>query len=440
MLRRLNASLLYPIAERCLGRDIGAKAAALRYELRMPFAERRRRNRARLAAVLTSAGRDVPYYRDLFKRLRFQPWSVTQSLDAFCELPYLTKEIIREQGFRLRSTRLKASETHVRKTGGSTGPGAAIYYSSAALDWTAAVNIVAQEWAGRPRSAKELHLASRFPETFPWKDRFKDGLKSRLLNRVNLFTADFEPDSLERIWRSIRAERPYLVQGHPSTLYALAMHLRNCGHSGAGAFDVFESTGEALDDKKRVAIETVFACRTINRFGNAEFGVVAYEPLGEQARRLRVFDGVVWPEALPHESAGDELVLTGLLNQAMPLIRYRTGDLAELTETDEGYFLKQISGRIHDLVRIGDRCYPTHYVQDLLDRIGGIDEFQIEERPGRSLLLRIVMQDVHRRDQAAQRIQKWWSGAVEVEFTEFSGLARSGWRGKFRYVIQRAAA
>ncbi len=439
MLRRLNASLLYPLAERWLSRDIRNKAAALRYDLKAPYALRSVRNRARLAAVLTAAARDVPYYRDLFKQHRFHPWSVVESLDAFLELPFLTKDIIREQGHRLLSERFAPHELHVRKTGGSTGPGAIIYYSTAALDWTAAVNVVAQEWAGRFQSTPELHLASRFPETFPWKDRLKEQIKRRLLNRANLFTADFEPESLDRIWRELRARRPYLVQGHPSTLYALAVHLRNSGQNGVGAIKVFESTGEALDDKKRTTIESIFGCRAINRFGNAEFGVVAYESLDERDRRLQVFDGVAWPEALPHESGADELVLTGLLNDAMPLIRYRTGDLAQLTETENGFFLEQISGRVHDLVRIGERRYPTHYVQDLLDRIGGIDEFQLEERDGGPLLLRIVMPDAGRRAQAAERIGQWWGAGVEIEFTEFNGLARSGWRGKFRYVVQQAA-
>src|SRR6185312_9291996 len=108
---------------------------------------------------------------------------------------------------------------------------------------------------------------------------------------------------------------PYLLQGHPSTLYALAVHLRDNHRDASGVFQVFESTGEVLDPKKRELIESTFRCRAIDRFGNAEFGVVAYEQISEPSNRLRVLDAVVWPETVDHESGSTELVLSGLLNE-----------------------------------------------------------------------------------------------------------------------------
>jgi len=440
MLRRLQAGLLYPLLERWSKRDIRSKAALLESDMAASFARRRALRQARLADALAAAGRDVPYYRDLFQRTRFDPQRIRASVDYLQELPYLTKEILRAEGPRLISDRFPIRSLHARKTGGSTGPGATIYYSSEALDWTAAVNAVAQQWAGKERADSELHFSSRFPERFPLQDRVKERIKCLALNRHNLVTDDFEPRSLDRLWRALRRARPYLVQGHPSTLYALATRLRATGPDARGAFRIFESTGEAIDAKKRETISEVFGCRVINRFGNAEFGVVAYERLDELGERLQVLDAVVWPETRAHESGAAELVLTGLLNEAMPLVRYRTGDLAELATTDAGFFLCQVVGRVHDLVRIGDRLYPTHYVQDLLDRVGGIDEFQIEERPGRPLLLRLVMPDVARRDATVARLRGWWPGGLEIEFVEFHDLVRCGWRGKFRYVVERRAA
>ena len=80
--------------------------------------------------------------------------------------PYLTKDIVREQGGRLLSERFVREKLHVRKTGGSTGPTTPIYYDDEALDWSAAVNLAAREWAGKSLGMKEVHLASRFPEVF----------------------------------------------------------------------------------------------------------------------------------------------------------------------------------------------------------------------------------------------------------------------------------
>jgi len=439
MLRYFNAWCLYPLAERYQGRRIRAKADVLRRQTRMGWSERRDWVKSRLAGQLERAGEEVPYYQDLFRQIRFEPSKIGRDLGYLQDVPYLTKQIIREQGVRLVSKRHPVAGLHIRRTGGSTGPSTQIYYSQEALDWTAAVNLISLEWAGKHRHMKELHLASRFPESFPWRDRVKEQLKCLALNRSNIFTDNFDSSGLDVAWRQLRRVRPFLIQGHPSTLYALAVYLREQGIDASGVIRVFESTGEVLDAKKRETIETVFDCRAIDRFGNAEFGVLAYERLQDMDHRLTVFDCIAWPEQLEHDAGSPELVFTGLRNDAMPLVRYRTGDLGELEITDEGFCLKNIVGRVHDVVRIGEHRYPTHYLQDLLDRIGGIDEFQIEQR-AHSSLLRLVVPDLDHRPAVSRRIEQWWGDAVELEFTDFGGLARGGWRSKFRYLVDAPTA
>jgi phenylacetate-CoA ligase len=434
MLRHLSAWLFYPIAERYQGRRIRDKANLLRRHLRLSFSERRAWAQSQLREQLERAGREVPYYRDLFQQIRFDPAKLTRDMAYLGDLPYLTKDIIREQGSRLISERFQSHELQLRKTGGSTGPSTLIYYSTDALDWTAAVNLVCLEWAGKRRHMKEMHLASRFPESFPWRDRVKERLKCLVLNRENIFTDNFDPQGLEHAWRQLCHGRPYLIQGHPSTLYAMATHLRQQRVNARGAVRVFESTGEVLDPKKRETIESVFGCRVIDRFCNAEFGVLAYERWQDAEHRLKVLDSIAWPEQIEHENGRRELVFTGLRNDAMPLLRYRTGDLADLECAADGFYLTNIVGRVHDVVRIGSHRYPTHYLQDLLDRVGGIDEFQVEQRAGASLL-RLVVPNLEHRGAVSRRIEQWWGDAVELEFTDFGGLTRGGWRSKFRYLV-----
>lgn len=435
MIGHLVAWLGYPLAEWYQGRDIRSKAAVLRREGRIPFAERIAIQQKNLAHVLTRAGADVPYYRDLFAQLRFNPARVASDARYLQDLPYLTKDVIREQGARMLSERFPREQLQERKTGGSTGPSTLIYYSPEALDWSAAVNLVALERAGKFAHMREVHLASRFPETFPWRDRFKEQLKIRVLNRANIFTDNFDAASLQTVWRRLRRLRPHLIQGHPSTLYALANFLSDRQINARGSIRIFEATGEVLDAKKRQKISEVFGCHTVDRYGNAEFGVIAYERLGEAQRRLPVFDGIVWPETRPHEGGRQELVFTALRNDAMPLVRYRSGDLGELLTTADGYYIRNIVGRVHDLVRIGTSHYPTHYIQDLLDRIGGIEEFQIEPQLDGSVVLWLVVPDKHRHESTRERVRGWWPMGLDVRFTDFAGLKREGWRGKFRYVV-----
>ena len=105
MHRYLNAWIAFPLAERWTGRDIRRKVTALRAEMALPFAERRRRQLERLADIIEQAVCDVPYYRDLVRTCRFDPRRVARDQRYLEDLPYLTKDIVREHGGRLLSER-----------------------------------------------------------------------------------------------------------------------------------------------------------------------------------------------------------------------------------------------------------------------------------------------------------------------------------------------
>ena len=118
----------------------------------------------------------------------------------------------------------------------------------------------------------------------------------------------------------------------------------------------------------------------------------------------------------------------------MPLIRYRTGDLAVLNQATRGFILDKLVGRIHNVVEIAGRRLPTHYIRDVLNRIGGIREFQIELRDHRPVL-RIVAEDGAGIDDIRDRIGRYWQCAMQVEFIAPSELRLLGWRRKFGHLL-----
>jgi phenylacetate-CoA ligase len=440
MIHRLfNSYLLYPLAERFEGRAISPKLTVLREHGSLPFSVRRRDNLRRLTAMLHHAGTTVPYYRDLFAETGFDPGRVEREPEYLERLPFLTKDIMRREGPRLLNEPFAKDALHQRKTGGSTGPSTIVYYSQEALDWTAAVNRHVLGWTGKKRHSVEIHLSTRFFEPIALKARIKERVKCWALNRVNVFTDSFDERGLDAVWRKIARVRPFLVHGHPSTLVALARHVSASGHAEHRAFEVFESTGETLDEKQRDLVEAVFGCRVVNRFGNAEFGVVAYEERPSDRGRLSMLDFMVWPETVVTADGSSEIVFTGLTNHAMPLIRYRTGDLGVVDETPDGLILTGLQGRIHDVVTLNGRPYPTHFVQDLLDRLGGIAEFQLVERSGDRTLLRLVPEPGESHDRLRAAIRSWWGDSVEIRFVEWHELERIGNRGKFSHLVRHGA-
>ena len=436
------AFLAYPLGERVEGRDVSSKVRALAAEMARPFAERRLRSWAAVVDTVRHAAIHVPYYRDLFARIGFDPEKLQTDPRYLQDIPYLTKDVIRAEADRLLRDDHAKARKHVSKTGGSTGPAAVIVYDQEAADWSSAVTRHVRSGIGKSHFYSELHFASKFPDEFPLRDRLREHAKCLAMNRHNIFFASFEPAELEAMWRGIKLVRPHLVHGHPSTMYQLALHVE--AQSGpADAFRIFESSGELLADYQRAAIARVFQCDVVDRYGLAEVGIVAYQA-GLRDPAMLVLDPMTWPEVAASDAADElwsgkggaagELVVTATKNRMMPLIRYRTGDLAALNQTTRGFVLDELVGRIHDVVEIAGRRFPTHYIQDVLNRIGGIREFQIELRDQRPVL-RIVAEDGADIDDMRDRIGRYWQCAMQVEFIAPSELRLLGWRRKFGHLV-----
>ena len=564
MKRYFNSYILYPILEKYQKRDIRSKVKTLKAFDQLSTNERQKTIQQNLYIICKEASIHVPYYRDLFQNIGFNPESILEDIKNIQKIPYLTKEIIQREGNRLLSEKYVRNALHERKTGGSTGTSTLIYYSQESLDWTAASNLHAISWTGKKRHMREVHFSSLFPETFPFRDRLKETIKCMVLNRTNITTHAFDDTDIADIVSKIEQAKPYYIEGHPSTMYALALYLSRQTPLAKPLFNVFESTGEVLDTKKREAIEKHVGCRVYDRYGNAEFGVVAHEK-DDSNHRLKVLDFMVLPEVygwrdrdnehkltldtegrlsslptvklekiwksrpdlqkvypyaltaqnsefwgwwchwghkeynanqiLPFQliddtidigericvlkellwntridlqqafpaplenddfaqwwqkkgmkeyydldelQSGNELVLTTLTNNAMPLIRYRTGDMIGALESEDGgYTISEIAGRIHDTIKIGDKTYPTHYLQDVLDRIGGIIEFQVEIIDDGKIKLYLVSPDNNQHESIIHRLNAWWGNHVSVEFIALHELKRVGWRDKFRYLIQK---
>ncbi|WP_432257921.1 phenylacetate--CoA ligase family protein [Cupriavidus sp. TMH.W2] len=427
--------IAYPIAHRMERRNVTAKVAELRHHYKLPFPQRRAIAFQRLRDILRFAGSTVPYYGDLFRALSFDPDKVTDARQLEV-LPYLTKDIIREQGNRLLSRPLEDLRHHACKTGGSTGLSCTIFYDQPAADHSSAVTYFARQAIGKLRHRSELHFACRFPnDPVPqWPSR--EDFKCFAMNRSNIFFDRIDDVGLEEIWTTLKRRKPYLVHAHPSTIHALAVYVQR-RYGGGKTFDVFESSGELLEPKARELIASALRCRVVDRYGLAELGVMAYE-LNGSGKGLQVLESEGWPESRPLSDNVDgahELVFTGFRNKLMPLIRYATGDLATVEERPDAFVLTNITGRIHDVVPINGVDYPTHHIQDILDhRVGGIQEFQIDLRT-MPPTLRLVLEPWANPDETRQKLKTFWPSGFDIAYVGHEDFVRVGRRAKFRHVV-----
>ena len=433
----LKVLLLYPVAERVQKRHITPKLRMLRAEAAAPFAQRKAVAKERLIGVLSHAKATVPYYHDLFTSLNFDPECLRKDMRYFEDVPFLTKDILREQGRRLISSTHADAIVREQKTGSSTGLAATIYYDQEGLDWTAAQNIMVLGWGGKRRYHREAHLSTLFA-AMPPEAASVEAKKCFVLHRKNIYTEGFGNQAQLRLLEDLQNAKAVFVQGHPSSMFALARYLEKQNKTAPGLFEVFVSTGELLTAEQRVLIEKIFSARVSNRYGACEFGVMAQELATGPVDELLVSDSLVWPETIDSKaSEPTELVFTNLRNPVMPLIRYRMGDVGKLAERNNGWWITDLAGRTHDAVNINGSNYPTHYVQDILDRCGPIDDFQILVANQIAKELRLVVNQ-EQWEQTQQAVKKQFP-TLPLRRIDPEDLVFVGIRGKFSYIIRENA-
>lgn len=430
----MGAYIAYPLAQHLEKRCVLPKRDALRKYYQLPFAARVNICQNQLADILSFAKIYVPYYRDLFLQLSFDPEKIRKDIAYLQDIPYLTKDIIREQGARLYSAPLDTIRHHACKTGGSTGLSCTVYYDQAAVDYSAAVTLYARECIGKLRHQPEIHFACRFPGDAPPKWPSREDVKCFAMNRSNIFFNRLDDVGLEEIWQTLQHRKAHLVHAHPSTIYALACYVERCYGTGH-AFNIFESSGELLENYQKEKISTVLQCSVINRYGLAEFGVIAYQ-LDPLFNHMQFFDSEGWPESRSvNDDSARELVFTGFRNKLMPLIRYATGDLARVEQKQNNLIMTNVVGRMHDLVAINSVVYPTHHIMDMLDhRVGGIQEFQIDLK-STVPILRIVPEPSANLIHIQEKINQFWGQGVDVQFVGADDLVRVGRHQKFRHLV-----
>jgi len=133
--------------------------------------------------------------------------------------------------------------------------------------------------------------------------------------------------------RWLTAQRPHALIAMPGQLAAL---LHSFPQSGPPGLRGVLSSAEPLDPVLRHLLCTVWQCEILDHYGLTEtaYGGAVECPAhnGCHIRALDLLVEIVDPcgtEVLPPGEEG-EIVITTLQREAMPLIRYRTGDVARL--------------------------------------------------------------------------------------------------------------
>jgi phenylacetate-CoA ligase len=205
------------------------------------------------------------------------------------------------------------------------------------------------------------------------------------------------------------------------------------------------TTAEPLYDFQRAAIAATFHCPVAVEYGCRDGGLVALEcPAGSLHIAAEGMHVEVLP-AGPGETSG-ELVLTNLESYALPIIRYRTGDLGALETAPcpcgRGLpRLARVEGRRTDfLVTPSGKLMHALAVIYVLREVPGVREFQVVQEALDHIRVRVVPQgelSAGARTSIAGRIGALFEGGARIEVEIADSVTSAS--GKHRYVISHVA-
>ena len=246
--------------------------------------------------------------------------------------------------------------------------------------------------------------------------------------------------------KQLEKVEPTYIDSYPSSVYAIARYIveNRVKHSVRPIAIVTSS--EVLTRRQREIIEEAFKCPVFDQYGSAEMVVFAAQ-CGSGSYHLHPLYGIA--EVVNEQGRtcdpgepGD-LVVTGLINDAMPLIRYRIGDCAALRATpctcgSTFPALSEVLGREDDYIITPEGNFVGR-LDPLFKGLKGLVEAQIVQDSVERIEVLIVPSgefDEHAQATLIGSLRERVGDRMEIRLRTVEAIPRTA-NGKFRSVISR---
>jgi phenylacetate-CoA ligase len=206
------------------------------------------------------------------------------------------------------------------------------------------------------------------------------------------------------------------------------------------------TSSETLHDYQRKVIEQAFGCKAYSRYGNNE--LVAHILQCREGHFHVVTEVCIVEVQSPDGSPAavgevGELVCTSLVEKALPLIRYRTGDtgIAAGGECACGLntpILSEITGRVDDFVVTPDGRHVGRLSPCFRDTVY-LKEAQIIQEDVNSILLKIVPRQGYSSEDERMlldALHRRLGNEIRIDVQLVDHIPRTA-SGKYRFVISK---
>lgn len=333
----------------------------------------------------------VPFYRELFDKNKLKPNDIVKHEDLV-KIPFVTKEMLKKvypQGCT-RRTGYKWEELF---TSGSTGSPFAVRIDKNSMSTARALMIYRATFSG-------WEIGERFLQTGMTLNRgVIKKMKDILLQASYVSAFNLSDNMLDNYLDVIDSKKIKYIMGYASSLFCLAERAEKIGFNYS--LHGIVSWGDNMFENYRRKIEKQFKTRVTDTYGCGE-GIQVAAQCGQSNGEYHIF--------MPHvivEFVDDgipvvgnemgEILLTRLDPGAMPLIRYKIGDVGcGSTKTcctcGRGLQLMgKVDGRSSDIIITpkGNKLI-VHFFTGIFEYYPSIKFFQVIQEKNDEINIKIV--------------------------------------------------
>ncbi|WP_033542289.1 phenylacetate--CoA ligase family protein [Planococcus sp. CAU13] len=389
---------------------------------------------------------NVPYYKKIFDERNLKPSDIV-SIKDLKKLPYLTKEVIRENFDDLTAKNIPKKHLKLQTTGGSSGTPLAFYEDKRTG--------VPREWAFVSHIWKRAGFNPKIRQKFVIirGNKVKNGSMESNGKDLILSSYNLTNENIKLFLKSIEKFNPEFIQAYPSSIEILSKFvMSNNLEINLPNLKAIFCSSEKLYDYQKEVIEKVFKARVFNLYGQTEHSCIAGNCESSKLLHLQSEYGItelINEEGIEvsMENEPGEIIATNFNNYAMPFLRYKTGDIAiytkEKCECGRPYMnIKDIQGRETEqiITKSGAKVAMTAIIfAQHFEAFRKIKRMQlVQEEVGKVIMKVVENEEVNINDQREiiKNMKNATNGELEVYVEVVDNIALTK-RGKHKFLIQK---
>ena len=401
----------------------------------------------KLQRLIQYAILNVPYYRDLFSKLKLTADDIRTKEDLI-KLPILTKEILRSHPIDYFTTQIK-KDLHYDLCGGSGSTGVPVFIRVDRNSKSVAMAALwrAWQWTDYKFGDSILYIwgvpstweaIKKFPKNFAMWIRNEKFFPAFSLREVSQF---------EKLTQILKKDTPDILFGYTNSIYLLALYLQK-NNIKIKIKKAIIPTAETLQAHQRKTIESVLQAPIFDQYGCGETMSIAYECDAHNGYHI-VNEHIILEfeqlSSLNSDLYG--LIITDLDNKTMPLIRYKNGDLAQPKDGlcscgRSGKLLQRISGRYSDLLQTKDGGFitiPGMRGGWVMKKTSGVKQYQVIQLSLEEIIIELVVTAEYNSEQETKihsLLDSYLKGFINYNI-EYCDYIPSEANGKYKLLISK---